>query len=85
MARESSGRRSQTSYLYAAVPRRTDIVRRFVVQAIMQGNRERWKELCEQAAVEQNPKRLLELAKEIERLLAEKLARPKSGKPPIAE
>jgi hypothetical protein len=39
----------------------------------MQGpNRERWKELCRQAAEEKDPKRLLELANEINRLLAEK-------------
>jgi hypothetical protein len=34
--------------------------------------RERWQGLCEQAAVEQNPKRLLELTREINRLLQEK-------------
>ena len=39
----------------------------------MQGkNRERWQKLCEQAAVEQDPTKLLELVKEINRLLAEK-------------
>jgi hypothetical protein len=31
----------------------------------MQENTERWKELCEQAAVEQDPQRLLELTREI--------------------
>ena len=39
----------------------------------MQGeNGERWKHLCEQAAVEQDPQRLLELVREINRLLAHK-------------
>lgn len=39
----------------------------------MQGQSgERWRELCEQAAVEQDPDRLLELTKEITRLLDEK-------------
>jgi hypothetical protein len=34
--------------------------------------RERWEELCRQAAEEQDPKRLLELTAEINRLLQEK-------------
>ena len=38
----------------------------------MQGNRERWHELCELAASEQDGQKLLELTKEIDRLLAEK-------------
>jgi hypothetical protein len=39
----------------------------------MQGkNLELWQKLCEQAAVEQDPKRLLELVKEIDRILGEK-------------
>ena len=33
---------------------------------------ERWQELCRQAAEENDPKRLVELATEINRLLAEK-------------
>jgi hypothetical protein len=33
-------------------------------------NKERWMELCEQAAVEQDPKKLLELTTEINLLLA---------------
>lgn len=32
----------------------------------------RWKELCEQASVEQDPEKLMELVKEIDRLLGEK-------------
>ena len=38
-------------------------------------NEERWRELCKQASAEQDPKRMLELIKEINRLLGEKLAR----------
>jgi hypothetical protein len=38
----------------------------------MQKNRERWMELAELAANEQDPERLTELAREIDRLLAEK-------------
>ena len=38
----------------------------------MQANRERWLELCEQATVEQDSKKLIELTQEINRLLAEK-------------
>ena len=40
--------------------------------------RERWKELCEQASVEQDPERLMELVSEINRLLDEKYERVKS-------
>jgi hypothetical protein len=48
----------------------------------MQGaNKERWKVLCEQAAVEQDPKKLHELIKEINDLLEAKEARLK-GNPP---
>jgi hypothetical protein len=35
-------------------------------------DREQWMELCRQASVEQNPKRLLDLTAEIIRLLDEK-------------
>ena len=39
----------------------------------MQGQqKERWRELCELAAQEQNPERLMELVAEINRLLEEK-------------
>jgi len=42
----------------------------------MQGlKRELWHELCEKAAVEQDPQRLIELTREINRLLAEKFDR----------
>lgn len=44
----------------------------------MQGEkRERWRELCEQAETEQDPKKLVELAEEINRLLEEKEQRLK--------
>jgi len=39
--------------------------------------KERWTELCEQAAVEQDPKKLYELIAEINRLLGEKYDRLK--------
>jgi hypothetical protein len=35
-------------------------------------NKERWKELCERAASEQDSEKLMELVKEIDRLLADK-------------
>jgi len=38
-------------------------------------DKELWLQLCEQAAAEQDPTRLLELVKEIERLLSEKETR----------
>jgi hypothetical protein len=34
--------------------------------------KERWRELCEQAAIEQDPTKLSELVSEIDRLLEEK-------------
>ena len=40
-------------------------------------DKERWRELCEQADVEQNPKRLMVLVAEITRLLQEKEERLK--------
>jgi hypothetical protein len=48
---------------------------------MVNGNKERWKALCEQAEVEKDPAKLQELAKEINRLLDEKEARLK-GSPP---
>jgi hypothetical protein len=41
----------------------------------MQEKTERWKELCAQAAVEQDPERLLELTREINDLLLGKRRR----------
>lgn len=44
----------------------------------MQGPvKERWKELCEQAAVEQDPQKLYQLIAEINKLLDEKYNRLK--------
>lgn len=40
--------------------------------------RDRWKQLCEQAANEQDPKKLLELTREVIRLLEEREMRLKS-------
>jgi hypothetical protein len=42
---------------------------------------ERWKEVCELAAKEQDPRKLMELTKEIIRLLNEKDARLKRLQP----
>jgi len=45
----------------------------YEVLTFMRGEtKERWETLCEQAAVEQNPERLVELTAEITRLLEEK-------------
>jgi hypothetical protein len=41
----------------------------------MKNNQERWKELCEQAANENDPEKLLQLTAEIDRLLSEKYNR----------
>ncbi len=43
-------------------------------------DKEQWIRLCEQAHVEQDPARLLELIREIERLLGEKAERLKRQK-----
>jgi hypothetical protein len=52
----------------------------------MQGkNEERWRTLCEQAAVEQDPKKLGELVKEINQLLDEKSKRLALGQSPKSE
>jgi len=42
--------------------------------------KERWQRLCEQAVVEQDPERLIELTSEITRLLEEKEKRLRSQK-----
>jgi hypothetical protein len=44
----------------------------------MENNEERWRELCARAALEQDPKKLMELVQEISRLLAEKEKRNKA-------
>jgi hypothetical protein len=46
-------------------------------------DKEHWKALCAQAAVEQDPEKLMELVREINRLLIEKEARLKG--PPKLE
>ncbi len=43
-------------------------------------NKERWYELCEQAAYENDPAKLIALVKEIDRLLGERDARLKATK-----
>lgn len=57
----------------------------------MVNSEERWRQLCAQAAVEQDPQKLMDLVKEISQLLDEKqgLSRPvpresfeEGGKPP---
>jgi hypothetical protein len=46
----------------------------------MQGQtKERWEELCEQAAVEQDPEKLLELVQEINEILLQKRRRLTGG------
>jgi hypothetical protein len=46
---------------------------------------ELWKQLCAQAAIEQDSEKLLELTKEINRLLAEKEERLKGTKPTLPQ
>ena len=45
-------------------------------------NPERWTELCRQASVERDPRKLLQLVTEINRLLAERQARLARGRNP---
>jgi len=45
----------------------------------MQKNTDKWMELCELAAKEQNPQKLMELTGEIIRLLDEQKQRPSSN------
>jgi hypothetical protein len=47
--------------------------------------KERWILLCEQAAIEQDPKRLLRLVEEIDRLLQEKHERLLKDQPSEAQ
>jgi hypothetical protein len=42
-------------------------------------SKERWMQLCEQAAIEQDPKKLLELVAEINRVLEKREDRLKDG------
>ena len=50
---------------------------------VQDANKEQWRVLCEQAAVEQDPDKLHQLIREINRLLDEKRARLK-GTPPLS-
>jgi hypothetical protein len=43
-------------------------------------DKERWQQLCEQAAVEQDPEKLMALVHEINHLLAERDARLKANR-----
>jgi hypothetical protein len=45
-------------------------------------DKEHWQELCEQAAVEQDSEKLIQLVREINRLLEEKQNRLKSARQP---
>jgi hypothetical protein len=47
---------------------------------VLDKNKERWQELCELAAKEQDPKRLMVLTQEIDRLLKIKLDRLNASK-----
>ena len=52
----------------------------YEVLTLMQGEKgERWRKLCEQAAIEQDPQKLLELTKKINDLLLGKQKRLNSG------
>jgi len=60
---------------------------------VMVNSEERWRQLCAKAAVEQDPEKLMDLVKEISRLLDEKQARnrvehkhpeQKDGDPPAS-
>jgi hypothetical protein len=46
----------------------------------MQVTTERWKKLCEEAAIEQDPQRLIELITEINCLLEKKQSQPNDKK-----
>jgi uncharacterized FlaG/YvyC family protein len=56
-------------------------LRNKIIEAELQNLRERTRQACEQAAVEQDPEKLHELIKQINRLLEEKNARLR-GNPP---
>jgi hypothetical protein len=60
---------------------------------VMVNSEERWRQLCAKAAVEQDPQKLMDLVKEISRLLDEKQSRnriehgnpeQKDGDPPAS-
>jgi hypothetical protein len=64
---------------YSSVPhqslRRLKLAKNSGVSLVIGKNKEHWRELCERASVEQDPVKLLELVKEINRLLDDKQAR----------
>ncbi len=45
---------------------------------VMVNSEERWRQLCAKAAVEQDPEKLMDLVKEISRLLDEKQSRKRT-------
>ena len=49
-----------------------DILRAFISKGGQLKDKEKWMELCERAAEEQDPEKLMALVKEIDRLLQEK-------------
>lgn len=55
----------------------------------MKGNDERWRDLCAQAAVEQDPQKLMKLVREISRLLSlrdrERGIQDKAGQGPLGD
>jgi hypothetical protein len=53
--------------------------------SVQGANKERWRELCEQASVEQDPEKLLELTREINELLARKQGRLSHNTRPDSE
>lgn len=52
---------------------------------VMVNSEERWRQLCAQAAEEQDPQKLMELVKEISRLLDVKQERPRIDRDPAQE
>jgi hypothetical protein len=58
-------------------------IRRWEVSSVQGANKELWRELCEQAAVEQDPKKLLELTKQINELLEAKQGRLNRATPSV--
>ena len=57
-----------------------------VIDAYMQENTDRWKQLCAEASVEQDPQRLLELTRQINDLLLGKQRRlDRPNDPPVVQ
>ena len=53
----------------------------FLLLSMKGETKERWQEVCEQAAIEKDPEKLLKLVAEINRLLHEKLGRLEGKSP----